>query len=248
MFARKLLLAATVALLPAAASAYTITIVSETNRINPFVDSPGTTLTTFNTGAFSNAQVNNTGIATNAPIAYNGVNGGTAASGLFIGNLLNPALEASPFGDNNDSRGYLAAGGHGGYVDVAYNEGPLNAFAILWGTVDWNDPTRNVIQTHLGLGGVLDTITGDDVHAQCQATAGCSMGNGDTNMLLIISGLKTFDNARFSDASDNSFEYSLRAVNGVPEPSTWAMLILGFAGVVVMGARNRRREGTFRLA
>jgi len=34
----------------------------------------------------------------------------------------------------------------------------------------------------------------------------------------------------------------------VPEPSTWAMMILGFCGVVVMGARKRRREGqTFRF-
>ena len=35
----------------------------------------------------------------------------------------------------------------------------------------------------------------------------------------------------------------------VPEPSTWAMMLLGFAGIVFMGARNRRREGhPFRLA
>jgi hypothetical protein len=34
----------------------------------------------------------------------------------------------------------------------------------------------------------------------------------------------------------------------VPEASTWAMMLLGFAGIVVMGARARRREGhAFRL-
>ena len=38
-------------------------------------------------------------------------------------------------------------------------------------------------------------------------------------------------------------------VAAVPEPSTWAMMLLGFAGIVVMGARARRRgEGAaFRL-
>ena len=38
-------------------------------------------------------------------------------------------------------------------------------------------------------------------------------------------------------------------VAAVPEPSTWAMMLLGFAGIVVMGARNRRRaKHPFRLA
>ena len=38
-------------------------------------------------------------------------------------------------------------------------------------------------------------------------------------------------------------------VAAVPEPSTWAMMLLGFCGIVFMGARNRRREGhAFRLA
>ena len=42
---------------------------------------------------------------------------------------------------------------------------------------------------------------------------------------------------------------AVRAVPAVPEPATWAMMLLGFAGVVVMGARNRRRqERNFRLA
>ena len=40
------------------------------------------------------------------------------------------------------------------------------------------------------------------------------------------------------------------AIAAVPEPSTWAMMILGFAGVVVMSARRRRKENgnSFRWA
>ena len=35
----------------------------------------------------------------------------------------------------------------------------------------------------------------------------------------------------------------------VPEASTWAMMVLGFAGIVFLGARNRRRDGhAFRIA
>ena len=38
-----------------------------------------------------------------------------------------------------------------------------------------------------------------------------------------------------------------RSVDGVPEPSTWAMMILGFAGVGFIAYR-RKRQGAFRLA
>lgn len=34
----------------------------------------------------------------------------------------------------------------------------------------------------------------------------------------------------------------------VPEPATWFMMLIGFAGIVVMGARNRANNKTFRLA
>jgi hypothetical protein len=47
----------------------------------------------------------------------------------------------------------------------------------------------------------------------------------------------------------SGFQGGVAAVAAVPEPSTWAMMLLGFAGIVVMGAKNRRRNnGTaFRL-
>ena len=35
----------------------------------------------------------------------------------------------------------------------------------------------------------------------------------------------------------------LLRIAAVPEPSTWAMMILGFCGIVVMGARNKRKNG-----
>ena len=36
-------------------------------------------------------------------------------------------------------------------------------------------------------------------------------------------------------------------VGAVPEPSTWAMMILGFCGVVFMGARRRKSDSSFRF-
>jgi hypothetical protein len=37
-------------------------------------------------------------------------------------------------------------------------------------------------------------------------------------------------------------------VGGVPEPSTWAMMLLGFAGVGFMAYRRKRQGGAFRFA
>jgi hypothetical protein len=46
----------------------------------------------------------------------------------------------------------------------------------------------------------------------------------------------------------NDFSINPTAVDGVPEPSTWAMMLLGFAGIVVMGAKRRREGGAaFRI-
>jgi hypothetical protein len=37
-------------------------------------------------------------------------------------------------------------------------------------------------------------------------------------------------------------------VVGVPEPSTWAMMILGFAGIGFMAYRRRNQTATLRVA
>jgi hypothetical protein len=42
-------------------------------------------------------------------------------------------------------------------------------------------------------------------------------------------------------SSNYSLIFSAGIVNGVPEPSTWAMMLIGFAGLGYMGLRSRRR-------
>ena len=41
---------------------------------------------------------------------------------------------------------------------------------------------------------------------------------------------------------------ALTFTNGVPEPSTWAMIILGFAGIGFMAYRRKNQGSTFRIA
>jgi hypothetical protein len=50
-----------------------------------------------------------------------------------------------------------------------------------------------------------------------------------------------------SDGAESFFLLDAPRVGAVPEPSTWAMMILGFAGVGFMAYR-RKRQGAFRFA
>jgi PEP-CTERM motif len=40
----------------------------------------------------------------------------------------------------------------------------------------------------------------------------------------------------------------ISSVGGIPEPSTWVMMILGFAGVGFMAYRRRNASAMFRVA
>ena len=43
-------------------------------------------------------------------------------------------------------------------------------------------------------------------------------------------------------AGDSITSLSFEATGGVPEPSTWAMMALGFAGLGFLGYRKTRRD------
>jgi hypothetical protein len=60
------------------------------------------------------------------------------------------------------------------------------------------------------------------------------------------------DTLKISAINSPAFYYvddvSVNAVGGVPEPSTWAMLILGFAGIGFMAYRRRNKDALLRVA
>ena len=239
---RKLLLATTalLALSVAPASAFTIDIIAAFSQNTSFSDPAGVTVETY-AGTGTNQWINAGG--TNGINTYSSVNGTSGLSGLFIGNQGN---DTSPFGFGNDSRVYLAAGGGNGTIGgtVALSGfAPSNSLGLLWGTVDDGD-TRNRIQT-IGPGG-SDIITGAMVLTACH-DQGFTCVDGQTNVFLRINGLDTFTSAKFTDRDANSFEF-VPLASAVPEPATWAMMILGFFGIGGLAMAKRRREGqAFRL-
>jgi hypothetical protein len=63
---------------------------------------------------------------------------------------------------------------------------------------------------------------------------------GPINFNPNVSGIYTFDLKLFSSSDQQLGDVSIQ-VNAVPEPSTWAMLILGFAGIGFMAYRRKSR-------
>jgi hypothetical protein len=104
---------------------------------------------------------------------------------------------------------------------------------------------------HFGasLTGILNFVTGGDVTIDFSNTPTViTVGNvqydltiGDVT--LATSGLSGFN---FTDHAD--IEGTLTLASAVPETSTWAMLMLGFAGVGFMAYRRKQSAPAFRLA
>ena len=100
------------------------------------------------------------------------------------------------------------------------------SISIYWGSIDGNQGGNNNLNTFaITVDGF--TLTG----AQLVSMFGAS-GTGDQNSpagneLVTITGLAPFTTATFS-STNNAFEFALASV---PEPSTWAMMALGFSGL-----------------
>ena len=241
---RKLLLATTalLALSAAPASAFTIDIIAVFDQNTSFSDPAGVSVETY-AGSGSNQRINTSGgNGLNNYVSADGPGGpANNPSGLFIGNITN---DTSPFGKSIDSRVYLSAGGGNGVASgvVALSGfAPSNSLGLLWGTVDSGDYRNRIVTA--GPGG-FDTITGSMVLTAC-TEQGFDCGDGDHNVFLRINGLDTFTSAKFTDRDANSFEF-VPLTAAVPEPATWAMMILGFLGVGLLGAR--KKLGGVRLA
>jgi hypothetical protein len=177
--------------------------------------------------------------------------GSSPGSGVYTGNY--GGVVASPYGDSDHTTGYLSAEGSGGSVTLTTTLS-LTGLKVLWGTVDIESTRNLLVTTATG----TDTISGLDVYnamvAFCATPGSCASppsNQGKTEAYIEISGLAAFSSVTFSDNSSNAFEFNVGTLPGlttdVPEPATWAMMILGFCGVGFMAYR-RNSKPAFRLA
>jgi len=147
--------------------------------------------------------------------------GGTA--GIAIGTT--PGISAAPLGMTNP---YMAVEG-GGTEQVVFGKAQTS-ISIYWGSIDADEAGTPSAGNVNGFAITIDgfTLTGSDLVALYGAHGDCSHGDPLANQMVTISGLGSFTTAEFT-SSRNAFEFSLGSP--VPEPATWAMMMLGFAGL-----------------
>lgn len=157
--------------------------------------------------------------------------GGTRYDGNTIG------VVSVPFGTNGS---FYAVGPIAGSTAVlslaAFSQ--IGSLSFSWGSVD----TTNILQVldNSAIPAILATITGTQIQGLV-GTAGTYFPNGALVTLKFDGGTESqIGGLRFS-SRNNSFEFDNIAVAPIPEPSIWAMMLLGFAA---MGFSLRRRDKT----
>jgi hypothetical protein len=106
------------------------------------------------------------------------------------------------------------------------------SLSIYWGSIDPGNSFSVTIDGY--------TLTGAELASMYGAVDDGSHTSPFSNELVTISGLGSFTTAAFS-SSTNSFEFSLGSA--IPEPSTWAMMTLGFAGLGYAAFRRNSKKG-----
>ena len=192
------------------------------------------TLAKGNDGTFNN---NSIGSYTGSSAAiYNGVVGpirhveGADTSGVTVGTS---GSAATPLGDASKYIWGLRDG-----TTVFFGKEPVYSFLIHWGSVDGTNPGGD------GYDNLLTLSNGDSVSGAYLTTLGFGItGDGSQTNPLNNPWLLITDTDPFSSftatSPQNAFEFDM----AVPEPATWALMLVGF-GSLGVAMRSRRAAGT----
>jgi PEP-CTERM motif len=120
--------------------------------------------------------------------------------------------------------------------------GPLVSLSFIWGSIDTYNSLHFTDAAGNLLVGSQYNFTGSQIAAMVPAPANGSQNLNPQNPIVtfLFSGLdQTLVGGFQMSSSQNAFEIDDIAVNAVPEPSTWAMMLLGFGAI---GFAMRRRK------
>jgi hypothetical protein len=161
---------------------------------------------------------------------YTGVSSGGAgtylgSNGLWSGVAAPPAT--SPSTADQTLFEYVPTGG-----EYDLNTPLLKSLSVYIGSLD----SYNLI-TFKGPGNFSQSFTGTQLALPANGDQGSSATNGRFDFNF---GGQAIDEVVFQ-SSGNSFEFDNISTAGVPEPATWALMLLGVAG---LGAALRRTRGS----
>jgi hypothetical protein len=132
-----------------------------------------------------------------------------------------------------------------GVIDLTTlaSAGPVNVLSLLWGSVD----DFNTLEFLDASNNVLGTIVGTQINNPANGDQSAPATNRLVYFLLTGGDQNTFRKLRLTSTT-NAFEIDNIAINpAVPEPATWALMILGFAGIG-MAMRRRSRPALAQIA
>ncbi len=192
--------------------------------VSPFTGSPATASFTY-TGAlnFNNPAAQNAGSAGDLNSTFFASAGGTINAATYVG--------SGNFGTGNDNYG----SGLGGFL-----AGSGSASNFLYGSL------YTITLGQMAAGTIL-TITHDDgVSVFDNGVQVNSTVSGPTSVVTDTVDLTTTGDITLYYSRQNGTP-SILQVSAVPEPSTWAMMILGFLGVGFMAYRRKQNGPSLRL-
>jgi PEP-CTERM motif len=152
------------------------------------------------------------------------------------------SVYAAPLGmGTNQTTGTTYMAVEGGGMEMATFATPQTSISIYWGSIDGNPSNMNSFAV------TIDnyTLTGANLVSMFGASGNGSQTDPLANQLVTITGLGAFTTATFT-STNNAFEFSLvtptlNQTGGTPEPSTWAMMMLGFAGLGYAAVRRNTK-------
>lgn len=172
-----------------------------------------------------------------APFSFNGVtytNLGPA-SGVQVKIAPNDGNGAQPFDTSGNYLSVLAIG------TLQLDFADRTSFGFYWGSID----PSNLIQFYSN-NVLVGSIDGANVDLQTSLLANGNQFDYNSNRYVVFNATGgTFDRLVLT-SGQNSFEFT--NVSAVPEPSTWAMMILGFMGVGFMAYRRKSSSASLRIA
>lgn len=165
----------------------------------------------------------------------------TTVGGGVITTGTTPGLFAQPFGSTGNYFSVGPSTSSPGTIDLS-SFGDIFAISILWGSID----TYNTLEFIDSVGNVIADFTGTEIIAPANgdqsspATNRVVQFNFSGGDEALVAGIRL-------TSTQNAFELDNIAVNPVPEPATWAMMLLGF-GAVGFAMRRRRSPVLMQLA
>ena len=118
---------------------------------------------------------------------------------------------------------------------VTFN-GPGNALTIVWGSPNDNNPAAtNTVSFYTGANGT-GSLIGQVLASDPYSNFSNIDNTQDPGFLVSFMTPQTYGSVVFTTGSSD-FEFA-----AVPEPSTWAMLGIGFAGLALGGYKRSRRD------